>query len=316
MQEPKMNYSIPKPLNPPRLEPGDKIGIVAPASPFDQDKFDQGIDVLKAMGFEPVFPESLFKKERYLAGSDQHRAELFNRFFEDDEIQAIVCARGGYGSMRMLKGIDFQLIRERPKLVVGFSDATALLWSLYQQCGLQTLHGPTITTLGHADSLTRTSLFTALTSSQQVTLEVSDGKTIQAGSATGIVAGGNLTTLCHLVGTPFAPLFNNHIVLLEDRGEAPYRIDRMLSQMKMADSFNGAAGIVLGSFEGCGSVEEIHTIVKEVFRPMQIPILSGFEVGHGDRNLVVPLGSRATLDTQQGRLSYHDPSTLKDHKAD
>jgi len=295
---------------PPPLRPGARIGIVAPASPFDMKKFEGGLAVLKEMGFTPVTPEGLYKKERYLAGPDQHRADLVNRYFNDDAIQAVLCARGGYGTMRILNHLDFESIRKQPKIVVGFSDNSALLWALYQQCGLATFHGPTVTTLSHADPLTRTSFFTALTSNRNLELNTAEGVPIRAGQATGLVAGGNLTTLCHLVGTPFRPRFQDHIVFLEDRGEAPYRIDRMLSQMKLAGCFNKVAGLVLGSFKDCGSTEEIHTIIKDVLFDMPIPILGGFEVGHGDRNLTVPFGVTATLDTERGLLSYQSPATI------
>ena len=294
---------------PPPLTPGARIGIVAPASPFDKKKFEGGLAVLKEMGFEPVIAEGIFQKKRYLAGADQHRAELINRYFRDDDIHALICARGGYGSMRILDHLDFPSIQEKPKIVVGFSDNSALLWSLYQQCGLAALHGPTVTTLGQADALTRTSFYAALTSDQELTLETANQVTIKAGRASGPVVGGNLTTLCHLMGTAFAPWFKNCLVVLEDRGEAPYRIDRMLTQMKLAGCFNQVAGLALGFFEDCGAMEEIYTIVEDIFADMPIPILGGFEVGHGDRNLTVPMGVAATLDTEQGRLSYQGPAT-------
>jgi muramoyltetrapeptide carboxypeptidase len=292
------------------LSPGATIGVVAPASPFDKAKFEQGLAVLQDMGFKIVIPDGLFENDRYLAGSDQHRADQVNRYFRDNAIEALVCARGGFGSMRILERLDFEVIRQNPKIVVGFSDNSALLWGLYCQCGLVTLHGPTVTTLAAADVSTRDSFYDGLTSGRTQSLAVSKGAALRSGKAFGPVAGGNLTTLCHLVGTRFAPVFKKHIVLLEDRGEAPYRIDRMLSQMKLAGAFDEIAGLALGAFDACGAMSDIYAITADIFTEMAIPILAGFEVGHGQRNLTFPLGVEATLDTDKGQLAFDRPATV------
>ena len=238
---------------PGKLRSGDAIGIVAPASPFDRQRFDQGIRWLASAGYRPLIPQGLFERKGYLAGSDAHRADLVNRFFADGSVAAIVCARGGYGSMRMLSFLDFDLIRKHPKIIVGFSDITALLNAISAQTRMVTFHGPNVTTLGDRDLVTRESFVRLLTGEGPIRLVVQKGVTIFGGRATGILIGGNLTTLCHLVGTPFEPDYRDCILLLEDRGEAPYRLDRMLAQMKLAGCFDHLAGIVLGSFEQCGA---------------------------------------------------------------
>jgi muramoyltetrapeptide carboxypeptidase len=313
MQIKKRIYPDPEttaPVMPKRLAPGDTIGIVAPASPFDRAEFDRGIAALKAMGFCVSIPEGLFNRNGYLAGSDHHRADLVNRCFRDPSIKAVLCARGGYGSMRMLSYLDFESIRKNPKIFAGFSDVSALLSVLYTHCGLVTFHAPAATTLDDTASETMDSMLKAFCSGESLEFRLRNGIALRDGSATGPVSGGNLTTLCHLVGTPFAPRFNGQILFLEDRGEAPYRIDRMLTQMKLAGCFEGIAGLVLGSFTDCGNISEIYRIVDDIFSEYPIPMLAGLEVGHDKTNMTIPLGLAATLDADRHLLSFHNAATL------
>jgi len=298
-----------KPIIPARLRPGDTVGIVAPSSPFNRKTFDQGIRTLESMGFQTSVPDGLDQKERYLAGPDSHRAALVNRFFADREIKAILCAKGGFGSIRILSLLDYPSIRENPKVFVGFSDVSALLAVLYAKCGLVTFHGPMVTTLGSATEETRGALISAVSSNIKLELKPRRGTIVQPGSASGPVIGGNLTTLCHLLGTPFEPDFKGHILLLEDRGEETYRIDRMLTQMKYAGCFDGLAGIFLGSFEDCGKPDDVIRVVTDIFKDFAIPILAGFEIGHGGNNIAIPIGLKATLDTDRQRLKFHAPAT-------
>ncbi|UCF94999.1 MAG: LD-carboxypeptidase [Desulfobacterales bacterium] len=286
------------------------MGIVAPASPFDRPTFDRGLQVLESMGFRVVVPPGLFKKKGYLAGSDGHRADLINRMFADPGIRAIVCARGGFGSLRILALLDFALIRENPKILVGFSDITALLSTLYTTCRLVTFHGPVVTTLADAPLETQRALATAVASTNVLKIEFKQGLTLRSGVTSAPITGGNLTTLCHLIGTPFEPNFKGHILFLEDRGEASYRIDRMLVQMKLAGSFEGLAGLVLGTFKDCGSAEDTFRIFGEVFRGVDIPILAGLASGHGRHNITIPMGLEVTLDADRQALSFHRPATI------
>jgi len=298
-----------KTLKPPRLRRGDTIGIVAPASHFDLEKFNKGIAVLESMGFNISVPERLFNKKGYFAGSDLERAEMVNRYFADPTIKAIMCARGGYGSIRILSLLDYKTIQQNPKIFIGFSDVSALLSTLYLKCKLVNFHGPTVTTLGSSDNRTKDSLFSMITSGEKPEIDMENGVTIQPGSASGSVLGGNLTTLCHLLGTRFQPDFKDCIIFLEDRGEALYRIDRMLSQMKIAGCFSGLAGFILGSFQDCGNEDDIIRMAGDIFRDVQIPILSGLEVGHDKRNLVVPTGLKATLNADLKVLTFSEPAT-------
>ena len=294
---------------PNRIKPGDTIGIVAPAGPFDRETFSRGIHAIEDMGFNVFVPPEIFEKNRYLAGSDQHRVQYVNQLFEDNSIDAIICARGGYGSMRILSMLDYDTIRNNPKVFIGFSDITILLSVLSTRCNLVTFHGPVVTSLADASEETKRSLYRNMTSGSKLEINLSGGRTIKSGVTTGEVCGGNLTMLCHLVGTPFAPDFKNKILFMEDRGEAPYRIDRMLVHMELAGCFHGIKGIILGTFEECGSIEDIYNILEELSVKYPVPILAGFDVGHGHHNLTLPLGLEATLDADRHSLVYHRAAT-------
>jgi muramoyltetrapeptide carboxypeptidase len=254
--------------------------------------------------------QDLFLKNGYFAGSDFQRAELVNRFFADNTIKAIFCAKGGFGSIRILPLLDFAAIGKNPKILVGFSDITALLAAVYIKCNLVTFHGPLVTTLGDSDQKTKDAMIVALSSDEKLAITPQKGITLQSGSASGPVLAGNLTTLCHLLGTPYERPLKGHILILEDRGEALYRLDRMLTQMKLAGCFKGLAGLALGSFEGCGSQKELHKVVRNIFNDDSIPIMAGLDIGHGTSNLTIPIGLTATLDADRQLLIFHNPATM------
>ena len=301
------------PRLPPRLRPGDTIGIAAPASHFKQEAFELGLQKLQSMGFKTHIPEGLFKKSDYLAGGDEHRADLLNRLFGDRKIKGIICARGGYGSLRILNYLDFKGIRQNPKAFIGFSDITAILTVLVTHCRMIAYHGPTLVGLGQSPLPTQRVLQDVLQAETGLTIKSHAGVTLREGFAEAPILGGNLTTLCHLTGTPFMPQLKGYILLLEDNGEALYRIDRMLHQMKLAGCLDGIAGMILGRFENCGAIEDIYKVVLEVFEADDIPILAGFEVGHGhaETNLTLPLGMPATLDTSYRQVSFHIPTKAR-----
>jgi muramoyltetrapeptide carboxypeptidase len=296
----------PQPNLPRALKTGDTIGIAAPASPFNGQSFDAGLRILESMGFNPVLPEGLFEKNGFLAGTDRHRADLLTRLFTDPAIDGIICARGGYGSMRILPLLDADVLAKHPKVFVGFSDITSLIGFLVQRCGMTVFHGPSVTTLGDGNPQTRERLLAALTRAEPLTLTAEAGETMRSGRAEGPFFCGNLTILCHLTGTPFQPDLNGRILFIEDRGEAPYRIDRMLTQMRMAGCFQDLAGLALGAFTDCGSPRQIHAIVAERLSGLDIPILAGFDVGHEGVNLTLPVGITARLDTAAKTLYFLD----------
>jgi len=301
-------------IKPRALRAGDIIGVAAPASPFDQQAFERGIAVLESMGYRVKIPENLFMRHGYLAGSDTDRAALLMNLFEDKSIKAIFCARGGFGSMKLLPLLDFEIICTRPKILLGFSDITALLVAVYNRCGMVTFHGPIVTGLKKDSDKTCSALVAAIGSTRPLALKPGKGVVLNPGQASGRLVGGNLTSLSHLMGTPYEPHFEGHLLFLEDRGEAPYRIDRMLSQLYLAGHLDGVAGVILGSFQDCGPLEDVHSVVKEAFRHTGVPILAGFEIGHGTDNLTVPIGLEADLDTQDCSLRLQESAIHKENR--
>jgi muramoyltetrapeptide carboxypeptidase len=297
-------------IKPNRLFPGDMIGIAAPAGPFEIEKFERGAAAIKDMGFEVLVPDNLQQPERYLAGSDAWRASVLNDLFKAPDVKGIICARGGYGSMRILDLLDYDLFRHHPKIFLGFSDISALISSITTKSRLVTFHAPNITTLGQASPQTKASFYHAVTSDQSLDIRSQYARVIRPGKGSGIVSGGNLATLCHLLGTPYSPTYRGCLCVMEEIGEAPYKIDRMLFQMRMAGCFQGVSGVVLGSFKDCGNYDSICEIAANLFEDMQIPILGGFEMGHGDDNMTIPMGIQATLDTEQGALVYHEAALV------
>jgi muramoyltetrapeptide carboxypeptidase len=259
------------------------------------------------MGFNTRIHPWVYQIDRYLAGADDHRAAQFNAMMADDTVQAVMCARGGYGAMRILDRLDYDAIGHNPKPLIGFSDITALHQVIQLKTGLVTFHGPMVTTLAKLTGQGRQSWWDALTGNRDFSMLFSDLRVLKAGSAQGLLVGGNLATLCHMVGTPYGADYAGTILMIEDVGEAPYRIDRMLTQMKLAGVLDGMAGLVVGGFEDCGRFDEIDEIVLERFGDMDIPIVSGAPFGHGRENTIVPLGVPARLDTDPATVSLLEP---------
>lgn len=291
-------------LRPSPLRPGDRIGVAAPASPFERDRFFEGIQILEKMGFSAVYDGSVFEADGYFAGSDAHRLAQLHTLFSDPAVRAVWCARGGYGSMRLLPEINYDLVRRNPKPFIGCSDISAMLNTICCRSGLVTFHGPMVTSLHRADELTMKAVMDALTGKNSMIISAGHPKILSPGNARGPVLGGNLATLCHLLGTPYMPDFSGAILFLEDTGEKPYRIDRMLTQMTLAGCFDQVAGIFFGTFENCGEPSQIERILSDAFSGRQIPILAGFDIGHGIPNITVPIGPEAILDTESGTLAY------------
>ncbi len=283
------------------IKKGDTIGLAAPSASFDDKKLDQGIACLKGLGFQVQVPREIFEKKRYLAGKDSSRAMVVNDLFADPGVQAIMAVRGGYGAMRMLDHLDWELIQTHPKLVMGFSDITALLMALIQRAGIATVHGPNLVSLACADSRTLDSFVQTITTptAQRIIIQ---GQCLKSGLAKGRLMGGNMATLTHLIGTRFQPDFNGAVLFLEDVGEPAYKIDRMLSQMRMAGLFQGLQGVVTGAFENCENQAYIPEILMELFDG--VPVLMGLPSGHGMPNLSLVMGVPVELDADQGRLQW------------
>ncbi len=302
-----MNVNLQRIIRPHGLQRGDTIGIVAPAGPFNKSPFDVGIKLINEMGFNTRIDPGVYERDRYLAGGDAHRAACFNAMMADEAVQAVLCARGGYGTLRILDQLDYDAMVRRPKPVIGFSDITALHQVILMKTGLVTFHGPMVTTLAKLTGQGRQMWCDALTGRRGFSTLFSDLRVLKPGSAEGLLMGGNLATLCHMVGTPYGVGYSGGILIIEDVGEAPYRVDRMLTQMKLAGVLDGVAGLVVGRFEDCGRFDEIDEIVLERIGDMDIPIFSGAPFGHGRENVIVPLGVPARMDADLGTVSLLEP---------
>ncbi len=296
-------------IKPAALQPGATIGIVAPASPFQKDELEKGLEILRHMGFRVRLADGLFDVLGYLAGEDARRAAQLMEMFRDATVDGIMCARGGYGCMRILPLLDYHLIRRHPKPFVGFSDITALHQVFCMQSGMVTFHGPLVCTLSKDEELSRTSLLETLSGQLPAAVSGAQMRSILPGVAEGRLTGGNLTVLCHLLGTPFAPSFDSAILFIEDCGEALYRIDRMLTHMKLSGCLEGLAGIVLGSFKNCGTEADICNLVRQQFEERAIPIVAGLSAGHAQRNVTLPLGIHVRLDADKAELSFLESAT-------
>lgn len=286
------------------LEHGDIIGVCAPSGSFDNNKFEKGLDVIREMGFNPIVPKDIYKKKRYLAGNDPLRAEVIANFFLDKNVKAIMCARGGFGAIRILDLLDWKSIQENPKVFIGFSDITALLINIAKLPLMKVIHGPNITTLAQAEEETKNSLYQLLTLGSKG-MQVNTPVIINKGSCKGTFLGGNLSTMNHLVGTKYHIEFKDCVLFLEDTGEVPYKIDRMLTQMKMAGCFKGIKGVVAGSFKGCENFDMVLEIIQETFDEYQVPIMAGIDSGHGRVNLSIPLGVEVKFDTDKAELEWN-----------
>lgn len=282
---------------------GSCIGICAPAARFDPEKFENGLGILKDMGFKTKVPEPVFEKKRYLAGEDSQRARTLEGLFKDDQVNAILCARGGFGAMRILDHIDWDLIRAHPKPFVGFSDITALLTTIIEKTGNPVIHGPTLLSLAKGDPVTLESFFKSLTRPPDE-LFIENGTALIPGNCAGHFLGGNLATLSHLMGTCFQPAFDGAVLFLEDIGEPAYKIDRMLSQMKLSGVFKGLKGVVCGDFVDCQNAEYLDEIFIETFEEFGVPVLSGLQSGHGQVNLSLRMGERVEMDTARNLLKW------------
>ena len=288
---------------PPALRPGDRVGVIAPAGKVNESDLEPGLNMLESSGFEVCLGAHVYDGSGYLAGDDKARLEDLHSMFLDRDIKAVFCARGGYGSLRLLDRVNYGLIRENPKIFVGYSDIIALLIAIHKKSGLATFHGPMVREFGRMDRESWESLITMLSTGRPPRLNLNGGSALIRGRATGPLLGGNLSLICHLLGTPFFPSLEGCILFLEERGEAPYRLDRMLTHLVLSGRLQGLAGLVAGEFEGCGEGSIINDLLTDMIPDAGIPLATGLPVGHGRTNLALPLGLTAELDTGLMTLS-------------
>jgi muramoyltetrapeptide carboxypeptidase len=285
------------------LRPGDRIAIVAPASPFSRESFDAGVGELRALGFDPVYDEDVFARDGYLAGTPELRARMWRAAWQDPSVSAVIAVRGGYGSVQLLPLLDPQDVRQHPKAFIGYSDNTSLLTWLTQQCGMVAFHGPMVAGRlarandGYDRDTFRRCLCRAEPAGDIVHPQI---ETLVSGEASGVLVGGTLTQLAASLGTPFAfcpP--QGCILFLDEVGERPYRIDRLLTQLRLAGILARASAVVFGELPECdepGGVPTVRSTVESLMRNFGGPVLYGLPSGHTDgRCLTLPLGVRSRV---------------------
>jgi len=293
-------------IKPPCLEPGDRIGIIAPAGPVDRDEIRPAIEFLHQKGYKILSSRNLYRKKGYLAGSDDARLDDLMSMFANKSVKAIFCARGGYGSSRLLDRIDYDLIKKNPKIIAGYSDITALLFAIFRNTGLVTFHGPVLRDPGPWGRKNLNSLLKLLALKAPFEINLFGGDVIREGQVRGIIIGGNLSLICSLAGTPFMPRTRRAILFIEDKCEPLYRIDRMMNHLRLSGILEGLSGIIAGSFTGCGDMRDIKRILRDVSSGTGIPVVSGLPAGHDGKNMAIPIGIHADLDTKGMRLSFSE----------
>ncbi len=295
------------------LKAGDKIGVVAPGSPVESGEVLKGVQkALRDRGYEIGWGETARVMEGYLAGNDLARRADLERMWLDDSIAAIWCLRGGYGCMRMLPRLCFRLFAAHPKILIGFSDITALELGLWSRIKLVTFHGPVLTTLKGSE-FTENQAFRMLNSGFAGVLDWPETNDrlylpIIPGKARGRILGGNLATVCSLMGTRFFPELDDALLFLEETGEAAYRIDRMLTQLTMAGVLDSVAAVIVGRCIPAAGEEEADLIkvYQERLGELNCPSGYGFPIGHGNQQWTLPQGVMAGVDTAVGGLSLEE----------
>lgn len=302
------------------LHKGDVIGIAAPASPPSSiDDLNKGIRYLEHIGYRIEVGKHVYKKFGYLAGEDKCRAADLNNFISNPRVKAIFMVRGGYGSHRILQMIDYKSLKRNPKIIVGYSDITAIQLAVLKKIGLVTFAGPMVAPdFSKPISENTEELFwRSITSTKSVggisEYQSESFQLIHRKKAEGILLGGNLSVISSLVGTPYIPSFSNSILILEDIQEAPYRIDRMLHQLKLANKFKNLSGVVLGDFSTCKGEDNKPTFtLQEIFNFVfkKYPLMSNARFGHIKNALTIPYGIKCRMDTRRNELFFLESAVV------
>jgi len=302
-------------LKPPALRKGDVIGIISPASsPDDFSRIDKGIAYLESLGYRVKPGKYIYGRSGYLSAGDDERARDLNEMFLDPQVRAIICVRGGYGTPRILDKVNYIAIRKNPKIFVGYSDITALQFAIFKKTGLITFYGPMLAVdiYSNFDAYAEEFFWRILTSkSSKIEIKNPIDQDIQVlnhGKAAGTLLGGNLSLIASIIGTKFQPNFNNSILVIEDIGEEPYRIDRYLSQLKNSGILNKIKGCILGQFTDCVAKEPeksltLEQIFQDYFKNLGIPILSNLSYGHIPQKITLPIGARIKIDTKRKTIT-------------
>ncbi len=316
-------------IKPRRLQPGATIGLITPATPTtDPDTLAKAERALKFFGFKVKVGKNVGRRAGYFGSSPEERLDDLHAMFRDAEVDAVFAMRGGYGSQHLLDRIDYDLIRRNPKLFLGYSDITALHLALNKHAGLVTFHGPNMLSefTDYTQLHFRRALFDAKPlgvlanppESNQIRPRYPT-RTIRPGTATAPIIGGNLTLISTLMGTPYEIDCRGKILLLEDIGEEPYRMDRMLTQLRLAGKFKDAVGIVVGECVDCkpnefkpslGSNFSLGEVLDALLKPLTVPVFYGLTFGHTDDQLTLPLGVLATMDADKGTLEMKEAGSV------
>ena len=308
-----------------RLKKGDTIGLIAPGSSVTKEKLNKAVSNLESLGFQAHFTKNILAQNGFLAGTDQQRLNDLHQMYSDSKINGIWCIRGGYGCGRLLPKIDYKLIQKNPKALIGYSDVTALLQAVYLKTGIVGFHGPlavselTDYTRNHfkAVLMNPNTSFTISVSKEnnENANAVFKTKVIRPGIAKGQIVGGNLSLIAALTGTKYQWKIKNKIIFLEDVGEKPYRIDRMLTQLLQSCDLNKAAGIALGVFWDCEKKEGDRSLtlmetLEDRLGHLNIPVIYGLSFGHIDNHCTLPVGLEASLDTSEQTITLLEPAVL------
>ena len=298
------------------LRPGDAIQFVAPAGPADPERVEACRGRFEGLGFRVIVPRNLFRRDRYLGGTDDERAAELNAAIHDRQVRAIFPVRGGYGLMRILAKLDYQAIRDDPKIITGYSDLTALHLAVARHSRVITFHAPMVQSSlfrDDGDFAYAWSSFWKMIRGEGFAESGSPGRTIElptnrpepttlvAGRATGRLVGGNLTLICSTLGTPYALEPAGKILLIEDTGEAPYRVDRMFAQLRLAGVLDQVAGLLIGTFDET-DVKATDEVVREHCSRLKIPVLLNYPVGHTPFNASLPHGGLIELNAETARV--------------
>jgi muramoyltetrapeptide carboxypeptidase len=308
-------------VKPPALRRGDKVGIVAPASSFRRDDFEAGCDALRRLGYDPVYDSSIFDRDLYFAGTAERRARELHEMLVRDDVKAILCARGGYGSNYLLPLLDLQKIAAKPKIFVGYSDLTSLSTYICDNAGMPTFHGPMVAKdFARPDGIDLQSWQAAVEGHANWKLDFSPDsgvKALRAGSAEGALYGGCLSMLAESLGTPYEIHTDGVILFIEDLATKPYQIDRMLMHLKVAGKFSGVRGIVFGEMLDCAAPEgqgfTLEEVVMRVVGDLNVPVAYGVRSGHVSRgNTTLPTGVRVKLNASDSSVSleFLEPATI------
>jgi len=292
----------------PRLRRGDVVGVVSPGFAVKPRLLEQGLARLQRWGFRPRVGRNALAGEGYLAGGDDLRLADLRAMIEAPDVRAIWFSRGGYGSSRLLDRVPWDALRADPKLLIGYSDVTALFAEAVRRTGRSCLYGPVVSELADATAYHGPSLREAL-AGRPFEMALRPAQVVRRGKVRGRVAGGNLSVLCHLCGTPFFPDLRGSVLLLEETGEELYRLDRMLTQLRLGGALDGLAAVLLGDLlvparRRFPPDRDLTNVIEEFLLPLRVPVVRDLPIGHARRKRTVPLGGRALVDTEARRVVF------------